>query len=312
MTRITFPLSVLAIALVGLLHAVPAQADPIRVFVALTGSDANPCTFASPCKSVQHAHDVVAAGGEVRMLDPGSYGLLIINKSISILGDGHGGIAAQSGAVAITINAGATDKINLRGVVLEGFGTGNRGIVFNTGASLNIQDSIIRNFTNGGIYFAPTAVSELSVLDTLISDNGGHALEVHPLGSGSATGVVDRVRTVNSTGDGMAFTGTGSTGPIVFTVSDSVSANNTNYGIIGTSSAGTIIVLIENCTMSNNAFVGVNATGSAATLLVARSRITGNAVGWSVLSGATLSSYGDNYVDGNGGNGSPSGTIVLH
>ena len=42
MTRITFPLSVVAIALLGLLHVVPAQAQPIRAFVAMTGNDVNP------------------------------------------------------------------------------------------------------------------------------------------------------------------------------------------------------------------------------------------------------------------------------
>jgi len=50
-----------------LLPIMPVQAQPIRTFIALTGSDANPCTFASPCKSAQHAHDVVATGGEIRM-----------------------------------------------------------------------------------------------------------------------------------------------------------------------------------------------------------------------------------------------------
>ena len=173
MTKIAFPLGLLAVICACLLQAVPAQAQPIRVFVALTGADANPCTFASPCKSVQHAHDVVAAGGEVRMLDPGSYGLLTITKAISILGDGHGGIAASGGATAITINAGANAKVNLRGLVIEGFGSGQFGIVFNSGASLNIQDSIIRNFTVEGILFFPSAASQLNVSRTVVSDLGG-------------------------------------------------------------------------------------------------------------------------------------------
>ena len=51
----------------------PAQAQS-RVFVAAQGSDANPCTFAQPCRTFQHAHDVVAAYGEIDALDPAGYG----------------------------------------------------------------------------------------------------------------------------------------------------------------------------------------------------------------------------------------------
>ena len=83
MRKIALLFALLATALACLLPASPAQAQ-IRAFVAQTGNDANPCTFASPCKSAQHAHDVVAAGGEIRMLDPGGYGLLTITKSITI------------------------------------------------------------------------------------------------------------------------------------------------------------------------------------------------------------------------------------
>src|ERR1700686_5098439 len=66
------------LAFAAMLSAVPAQAQ--RVFVSATGSDGNPCTFASPCRSFQHAHDVVAAGGEIDVLDPAGYGALTINK----------------------------------------------------------------------------------------------------------------------------------------------------------------------------------------------------------------------------------------
>ena len=62
------------------MHAAPAQAQ--RVFVSATGSDGNPCTFASPCRSFQHAHDLTAAGGEIDVLDPAGYGAVTITKAI--------------------------------------------------------------------------------------------------------------------------------------------------------------------------------------------------------------------------------------
>src|SRR5580692_5756622 len=60
----------------------------------------------------------------------------------------------------MTINANTGDKINIIGVVLDGIGTTNPftgGIQFNSGGSLHVQDSVIRNFTQDGIAFAPNS-----------------------------------------------------------------------------------------------------------------------------------------------------------
>src|SRR5262245_31845537 len=136
----------IAIALLCAFQTAPAQAQS-RVFVAAQGSDTNPCTFALPCRTFQHAHDVVAANGEIDVLDPAGYGAVVINKAISIQGHGFAGISAPSNATAITISAGASDRINLRGLLLDGVGTGSNGIVLNSGLMLNVQDSVIRGFT---------------------------------------------------------------------------------------------------------------------------------------------------------------------
>src|SRR5436305_14261954 len=50
-----------------------AQAQPTHVFVAAQGTDSANCTFAAPCRSFQKAHDTVAAGGEIDVLDPAGY-----------------------------------------------------------------------------------------------------------------------------------------------------------------------------------------------------------------------------------------------
>jgi hypothetical protein len=135
------------------MHASPVQAQ--RVFVSATGSDGNPCSFASPCRTFQHAHDVVPANGEIDVLDPAGYGAVNIIKSISIQGHGFSGITATAGN-AININAGVI-KINLRGLLLDGAGTGTNGINFlAAGGILSIQDCQIRNFAGDGIFFWAT------------------------------------------------------------------------------------------------------------------------------------------------------------
>src|SRR5262249_26958785 len=152
----------------------------------------NACTFAAPCRTFQRAHDAVAAGGEIDVLDPAGYGALTISKSISIQGHGFAGLAVPSGTGIATATAGVV--VNLRGLLLDGVGTGGMGLTFTaSGAVLNIQDSVIRNFTNYGIYFAPSSgTSKLSISGTLVSDNS-NGIGIAPTGSGSALAVVSHV-----------------------------------------------------------------------------------------------------------------------
>jgi hypothetical protein len=76
-------LSAFGVALLALsLTPSPAQAQPSRAFVAAQGSDSNPCSFTLPCRSFQQAHNTVAAGGEIDVLDPAGYGALTISKAI--------------------------------------------------------------------------------------------------------------------------------------------------------------------------------------------------------------------------------------
>src|SRR5262249_57033778 len=100
MTKCTpsfFIASMLALAL----YIEPAQAQT-RVFVAAQGADANPCTFALPCRTFQRAHDAVLGNGEIDVLDPAGYAALTITKPIRIQGHGISVITVTSG-VYVTV-----------------------------------------------------------------------------------------------------------------------------------------------------------------------------------------------------------------
>src|SRR5579883_3541898 len=99
-----------------------ASALPTRTWVSGKGSDSGSCSLASPCRTFAYAIAQTAAGGEIDVLDPAGYGALTITQSISIVNDGVGeaGVQAGSGGAAITINAGASDVIQLRGLTIEG------------------------------------------------------------------------------------------------------------------------------------------------------------------------------------------------
>src|SRR5262249_32923042 len=97
MGRTARGVALVATIFASVLSITPLQAQPARVFVAAQGSDANACTFAAPCRTFQHAHDVVAANGEIDVLEPAGYGAVIIIKAISIQGHGFSGITTPSG-----------------------------------------------------------------------------------------------------------------------------------------------------------------------------------------------------------------------
>jgi len=303
-------LAFLAIAFACSLYSDPALAQ--RVFVSAKGSDSNTCTAASPCRTFQRAHDAVPANGEVDVLDPAGYGPLTINKAISIQGHGFSGISAASGD-GVTINASAGDKVNLRGLLFEGAGTGGNAVIFNSGGSLNLQDSAIRNFATSGIFFQPGASSQLNVSQTLISDlgDGAIAIAIEPSGSAAANVVLNHVE-LDGGQLGFFVLGSLTTGRIDATISDSVVSNYNRNGILGQSGKGATIVMVRNCSISSNA-TGVASTGPPAVVRMTRSTITANGTGLAVASSGSLISYGDNNVDGNTTtNGSPTNTIIYH
>jgi hypothetical protein len=296
----------IALALAATLSPAPASAQFFRTFVSGTGSDTNACTRTQPCLTFAFAITQTNAGGEIDVLDPGGYGPFTITKAISIVNDGVGtvGIRALSGGTAITINAGASDAVSLRGLTIEGAGVGLHGIAFNTGKSLTIQNSVIRHFTDHGIAFVPNASSDLSVSSTLISDNGNNGIDVTPTGAGAVTAVFNRVEANNNVSNGIVVHGQNSTGTVDATVSDSVAAHNGFVGFGAGSSSGhapAALTLFHSVAAHNN--VGLEANGAGSTIRAAQSMVTGNANGWLAIgAGAAVQSYGDDYIDGNTSN----------
>src|SRR5262249_7015403 len=135
------------------LTAAPAQAQLARTFVSSVGNDANDCNRTTPCRTFQRAHDTTLAAGEITVLDPGGYGGVTITKAISIVNDGVGeaGVLVSGGANGITVSAGSSDAVNLRGLTVKGIGFGGgKGIVLNSAKSLTIENSAIRTIDGSG------------------------------------------------------------------------------------------------------------------------------------------------------------------
>src|SRR5438477_11399392 len=121
-------LSVLG-CLVALLYAVPAQAQT-RTWVSGVGDDANPCSRTAPCKTFPGAISKTAAGGEINCLDPGGFGGVTITKAITIACEGVTAGVLVSGTNAIIVSAGPSDQVTLRGLDINGAGTGSTASAF--------------------------------------------------------------------------------------------------------------------------------------------------------------------------------------
>src|SRR2546421_2034972 len=121
-----------ALGLIALTIPASASAQATRTWVSGVGDDANPCSRTAPCKTFPGAISKTAAGGEINCLDPGGFGGVTITKSITISCEiGTAGVLV-SGTNAIIVSAGANDVVVLKGLDIQGLGTGLNGISFNT------------------------------------------------------------------------------------------------------------------------------------------------------------------------------------
>ena len=299
--RTALTLTLLSAALACSLATAPAYARA-RVFVASYGNDANPCTFGSPCKTFQVAVNAVDAGGEVTAIDSAGFGPISITKAVIITSpDGvEAGIVAAAGADAITINAGPTDAIGLRGLTINGAGNALNGVVFNTGATLTIQNCVIRNLIGQGINFIPSNSSSLSVSNSYVGNNGGHGILVQPNGSASATATFNRVETQYNgpSSYGIGLDSSLTSGTINGSIKDSVSSNNGGGYLLN---IGNTNFLTAHYLSVVRSLVANNHTGLqgdfGSPIYVSETTITNNVLACNV----EVASYKDNIVINNAG-----------
>jgi len=200
----------LSLALIGLawpfLGAAPAQAQAQRTWVSSAGDDANPCSRTAPCRTFQGAlaGNKTAAGGEINCIDAGDFGQVTITFSITIsCAAGTAGILAAN-FQGIFINAAATDVVTLRGLDIDGQGTGDAGMLIASAGSVRVEKCIIRNFRRNGQAAGITTSAGpqtifLYVAETVISDNWNGIRTVQSDGTNNTGGSNGGVGVPNAT-----------------------------------------------------------------------------------------------------------------
>jgi hypothetical protein len=263
-----------------------------RTFVsAASGSDANPCTRALPCRSFGAAMGQTDAGGEVVVLDSGGYGPVTIGQPVAIIAPPgvHAAVSAFTGN-AITVAAASIDVIMLRGLYLNGLGA-TYGIHFTGGKTLHVENCVVSGFDVGVFGNAPGA--DVYVLDTISRQNGSG---FYFSASSSNRANLDSVHAEEN-----LYQGVVAADNALVTVTRSVAAGNSSVGFFSTHSAS--VISLESCTTTMNGYYGVFAHGTAR---VRNSLISGNTNGV----GGTTVSFGNNGLHGNGSNGSFTVTVA--
>lgn len=239
------------------------QALANRVFVsARAGSDVNTCdNINTPCQTFAGAVLQVNAGGEVIVLDTGGYGPVTITKALTI--EAPPGVLAfvhPPSGDAITINAGASDRVILRGLVLNG-GSGN-GVTVTAVGTLTVQNCAVTGFAIDGIRMG--TAGKLIVKNTSVK-RCSVGVEIHNA-SGAVTASIDHCHLDgNTTGFRSATISPGSS---TTTATNTTANNNIVDGWDSGENNGLDLLNLEFCSGSENGFEGVRGNSSNASSVV--------------------------------------------
>ena len=293
----------LGILLFGLALSVNAQAT--RTWVSGVGADENPCSRTAPCKTFAGAYSKTAANGEINCIDAGGYGTLTIAKGLTIeCSNVEAGVLA-SGTSGFIINAGANDKIVLRGIDINGTGgagapagNGTYGIrIINAAPALVLIDNVrIYYFNSRGISIDNSSGNaNVVVHNTEIFNIANHAIACLPTGAATVNLVVDGLNAHNNSGVGIdVFTNS------TATVRNSTFTKHIAAGILV--EAASAEANVSDSTFASN---GQGVQANAGTLGLFGCQIVKNTTNGINLAGGTVLSHQNNAIRGNTGNQAP-------
>jgi Right handed beta helix region len=298
----------LCVSVLSMGAASPALALANRVFVsARSGNNANACdNVNTPCQTFAGAVTQLNPDGEVIVLDSGGYGPVTLTQGVTI--EAPAGVTAfihPPSGDAITVNAGSSNKVTLRGLTLN-VSTGN-GITVNSVGTLNVANCFITGFTGRGIQMLSAGRLNMKGTD-VTSCNVGVLLSIS---TGLVQATIDHCHL-----DGNSFgfnASTTSPGGSTTTASNSTASSNASIGwICGNGSSGTDVLNLESCAGSENALSGLVGFSTNASSAARYSNcVFANNGGNGVLNAGTgtLETRANNTITGNP-SGAASGAII--
>lgn len=278
-----------------------AQAQATRTWVSGVGDDVNPCSRTAPCKTFAGAISKTAVNGEINCLDPAGYGAVTVTKSITIDCEDTQGSILSAGTNGVIVNiTSVTDTkkaFKLRGVSIQGAGTGINGIRVLAANTVHLDEVVIDGVTQHGVSIETTSgTPKVFVQDTHIRSVTGNGINAFITG-GSLSLVVG--------GSQLQAAATG------LSLSNNTAATITDSQISGSATglvAFNASLAVRNCTISNNT-TGVSAL-TGGTIRLMGSLVTSNGTGLS-LGGGSIVSHISNVFSANTVDGAPSSSQAL-
>jgi hypothetical protein len=271
-----------------------------RTWVSGVGDDANPCSRTAPCKTFAGAISKTAAGGEISALDPGGFGAVTINKSITLNGTGTIGSIVFSGVNGITVNAGANDTVVLRNLSLHGITSGLNGINYIAGGSLIVDRCDIQSATGNGINVNLTNSGSLTVRNSTISRTAA-GIRINST-TGTVTASISNTTITGATNGVHASYGN-------VDIFNSTVTNTTGPAVLADATAK----IFSASSLIANSATGVRAANTASVLL-SNNDVVDNGIGFSCADTGTIRTAGNNRkADNLGGSNEcqPSATISV-
>ena len=288
----------------SLLHGGDARAAVQRTFVSTSGSDAASCSLTAPCRGFAAAIAQTSSGGEVIVLDSGGYGIVTITKSVAIIAPPgvYAGITVFAGFDGVTVAAGPTDKVLLRGLTINGQG-GNYGIHVTSGRETHIEDCTVANLTlhgilieggatvhiaravvrgnaNDGVRVQPSAAITIAatIADSTLTKNGGEGFLADLQAAGTGATVVATVTRVTASKNGASgfIAGSNNFGTVAMTVADSIAVDNGGNGVLvgGNNTLG----IVSGSTLVGNFGADLAQNGAAVLRTSGTNALTGRGV----------------------------------
>jgi hypothetical protein len=205
-----------------------------------------------------------------------------------------------SGTNAIIVNAGANDKVNLRGLDINGLGTGNPtslvGVKVLSAKRVNIVDTEIYRF-KAGVSIAPTTLptsgnTKVVIARSFIHDSDIGVIHAPGGGVGPLTATIrDSVISDNRCGVVTSSFGVNASTP-------SAPSGTTDCGAAASPGFGQITTTrLHRNGIYDNEF-GVFGRGGAASSEISNNEITGNTqFGLRRIDGALIKSYSNNVLN---------------
>jgi hypothetical protein len=307
MHKIKFTINALAflsfsLALASVAHAIP------RTYVTMSGNDNNTCAFNAPCRTFKEAITKTDSGGEIIPLETGTYGLLTIDKPVSIIAPPgvHAEIAPSGALTGIIVQGGAAlGSVVLRNLYLTGTPNVGKGIDAKAVGALHVENCVIHGFDKG-INFAP-APGLLYVKDTTVrnSHDGIYVVSTGGDNDNRVKVFIEHCRFENYFQGVVAADRYGS-----FTIRDSIFTGRgrdsaVTYGgiIAAPNPGGSTSIMVENCLLSNNHLAIGTKTDGVTFFYLSQNVIYDNQYGISICCLSKLNTFGNNRFEHNDDDG---------